>query len=363
LEEKNSNRPAGADYSIQKLILGTHTSDNEQNYLMIAQARLPAQNSEKIDMPEDPASGGFGSACKDKRFRIETEIPHEGEVNRARYMPLQHNVIATNTSSGEVHIYDYFRHPTKPEKNDIPKPELRLVGQNSEGYGLAWNTLKRGILASGGNNGKICIYDVENAATLGNNKSEPIQKIDGHIGAVEDISFHKMHQEIYGSVGDDKVLNLWDLRGGPKSPIKILNAHEKDVLSLDFNPFNEYLLATGSTDHTIGLWDMRNLAKKVHILKEHKDEVVNVSWSPFKESVIASGSNDRRILIWDLAKIGQKRTENPPELLFVHGGHTSKLQEMSWNPNEEFVMASVSGDNDIQIWQVVFLFHKINKLG
>jgi histone-binding protein RBBP4 len=27
----------GQDYSKQKLILGTHTSDNEQNYLMLAE--------------------------------------------------------------------------------------------------------------------------------------------------------------------------------------------------------------------------------------------------------------------------------------------------------------------------------------
>ena len=28
--------PAGKDYSVQKLILGTHTSENEQNHLMIS---------------------------------------------------------------------------------------------------------------------------------------------------------------------------------------------------------------------------------------------------------------------------------------------------------------------------------------
>ena len=28
-------------YSKQKLVLGTHTSENEQNYLMLAEARVP----------------------------------------------------------------------------------------------------------------------------------------------------------------------------------------------------------------------------------------------------------------------------------------------------------------------------------
>jgi histone-binding protein RBBP4 len=31
---------ADKDYSKQKMVLGTHTSDGEQNYLMIAEVRL-----------------------------------------------------------------------------------------------------------------------------------------------------------------------------------------------------------------------------------------------------------------------------------------------------------------------------------
>lgn len=33
----------GKDYSTQKLILGTHTSENEQNYLMIAEVQVRAK--------------------------------------------------------------------------------------------------------------------------------------------------------------------------------------------------------------------------------------------------------------------------------------------------------------------------------
>jgi hypothetical protein len=32
--------PPGKDYSVQKLILGTHTSENEQNHLMIAEVQV-----------------------------------------------------------------------------------------------------------------------------------------------------------------------------------------------------------------------------------------------------------------------------------------------------------------------------------
>lgn len=36
----------GRDYSTQKVILGTHTSEGEQNHLMIAEVELPLEDSE-----------------------------------------------------------------------------------------------------------------------------------------------------------------------------------------------------------------------------------------------------------------------------------------------------------------------------
>ena len=49
----------------------------------------------------------------------------------------------------------------------------------------------------------------------------------------------------------------------------------------------------------------------------------------------------------------------PPELLFIHGGHTSKISDFSWNPTEAWVICSVSEDNIMQVGQEAFIF-KIN---
>ena len=43
----------------------------------------------------------------------------------------------------------------------------------------------------------------------------------------------------------------------------------------------------------------------------------------------------------------------PPELLFVHGGHTAKVSDFSWNLSQPWVVASVAEDNILQIWQMV----------
>lgn len=44
--------------------------------------------------------------------------------------------------------------------------------------------------------------------------------------------------------------------------------------------------------------------------------------------------------------------DGPPELLFLHGGHTSKVSDISWNMNDEWTISSVSEDNVLQVWNM-----------
>jgi hypothetical protein len=41
--------------------------------------------------------------------------------------------------------------------------------------------------------------------------------------------------------------------------------------------------------------------------------------------------------------------DGPPELLFIHSGHTSKISDFSWNSNDDWVVASVAEDNILQV--------------
>lgn len=116
-------------------------------------------------------------------------------------------------------------------------------------------------------------------------------------------------------------------------------------------------MATGSADRTVALWDTRNMKAKVHSMEVHGDEVLQVAWSPMHETILASAGTDRRLNVWDLSRIGMEQDEEdaqdgPPELLFVHGGHTNKITDFSWNQNEPWVLCSTSEDNILQVWQM-----------
>lgn len=41
--------------------------------------------------------------------------------------------------------------------------------------------------------------------------------------------------------------------------------------------------------------------------------------------------------------------DGPPELLFMHSGHTGEVSDFSWNAEDEWVMASVDSSNYLQV--------------
>ena len=117
---------------------------------MIAKAKIPA----RIDGDKDVKDSGINKG--ESKIEIETRINHDGEVNKARPNPNQPNFIATKTTKGEVHVFDYHRHPPKPSDTTVT-PILRLQGHTQEGFALCWNTIKSGYLLSGASDCKVYI--------------------------------------------------------------------------------------------------------------------------------------------------------------------------------------------------------------
>ncbi|CAG9460272.1 unnamed protein product [Pedinophyceae sp. YPF-701] len=347
------------DYVKQSLLLGTHTCDNEQNFLMRAEVSLPTIDTETDNRAyndEDGQVGGFGAA--EGRVQVVQQINHDGEVNRARHMPQDKFKIATKTPSSDVLIFDYSKHPSKPEADGICRPEMRLKGHKQEGYGLSWSHHRPGYLLSGSDDAQICLWDINRGAGKPNGVLDAMSIYQCHEGVVEDVAWHSQHSHLFGSVGDDHRLVIWDTRQTPeRAAIMTVDSHSAEVNCLAFNPVNEYILVTGSADQQLVLHDIRALDRKLHIFEGHNDEVFQVGWMPGHETIMGSCGADRRMLIWDLARIGADQSpedaeDGPPELLFIHGGHTSKISDFAWDPESDWVVSSVSEDNVLQIWQV-----------
>ncbi len=116
-------------------------------------------------------------------------------------MPQDPHFIATKTVGAEVLVFDYRRFTSEPPADGKCNPTVRLTGHTKEGYGLAWNPNKAGQLLSASDDKTVCLWSMEGArdATL-----EAQTVFSGHSDVVEDVDWHRHHECLFGSVGDDR---------------------------------------------------------------------------------------------------------------------------------------------------------------
>ena len=279
-------------------------------------------------------------------------------------MPQNWKIIATRGPNADLFIWNLARHPAFP--SDTQKatsqicPQGVCIGHTKEGYAMEWSPCQEGMLLSGSEDTKIMLWDTGAAFAKHSAPGTPIRPLKSftaHTDIVEDVGWHAQDPNLMGSVGDDQFLYIWDVREERKPVQSVAEAHPSDVNCLAFHPKQEFILATGGADASVAIWDMRNMSTPMNILRGHSDQVFKLEWSPSNESILASCAADRRVALWDLARIGEAQSaaeaeDGPPELLFLHGGHTSKVSDFSWNSNKDFewTIASVSDDNLLQIW-------------
>ena len=159
----------GADSKSQKqrrLLLGTHTSDSEQNYVLMVNVVLPSDEDEEEETQTAATGENWHvemakSTGPRAKVEIAKRINHQGEVNRARYMPQNPSIIATKGPAAEVYVFDETKQPAKPPTNGAVTPLLKLLGHTKEGYGVCWNPNVVGRLVSASDDATICVWDTE----------------------------------------------------------------------------------------------------------------------------------------------------------------------------------------------------------
>jgi len=350
----------GKPMRTHRLLLGTHTSGASHDYLQIAHITLP--NPPAASLAEYNAQteelGGYGAAKEPINFSVVQKILHPGEVNKARYQPQNPNIIATWANNHNVYVWDRSKHPSIPG-NEI-KPQATLKGHKGEGFALEWNPHVEGQLLSGSEDNKVNLWDLQRDFSVDSKTISPKTTYSHHSATVNDVQYHPTFgKNLFGSVSDDLTFQLVDMRSPNTSKPAILfkQAHQDAINSLAFHPTLDKLFATGSADKTVGIFDLRFPDHgKIHSLEGHKDVITKIDWHPSDSAILASSSDDRRIVFWDLSRAGMEQTpedaeDGPPEMLFMHGGHTNRVSDFTWNRNDPWVMCSAAEDNLIQVWR------------
>lgn len=328
-------QPGQDPSSRQHMVIGTHTSGEEQNYLKIASIELPDEI-----LPEQSTSSS--DRTTKSNIKISRKFKHEEEVIRARYMPQDTNIIATINGKGTVYIYDQSMDQTDGLK-------LTLDYHKQNGYGLSFNSNDEGKLLSGSDDTTVALWDVTGKLLA------PISVwTESHSDIVNDCKWHEFDLNIFGSASEDLTLKLHDQRIRDSVTCTIKSKEPFNTLS--FSRHSKYLFAAAGTNSLVYLYDARNPSKVLHTMPGHEGSVTNLEFSSKEDGILVSSGDDRRVIMWDLAEIGAEQApddadDGAPEVMMIHAGHRSSVNDFSISPNIPWLIASTEEENIIQVWK------------
>ena len=203
-----------------------------------------------------------------------------------------------------------------------------FVAHATEVKACAVSPKTKSLLASGGDDCKVNIWNVSNSVSiwsLGNNKS-PVEKVCFDTDELNVVS---------GSVSG--ALKVFDLNEGRLA--RNLGGHKVNVTSLMYHPYGEFIVS-GSQDCTMKVWDVRNKTC-IQTYTGHEKEVTCVRFSPDGKWV-ASSSKDGQLIIWDLiaGKILQTLRLQP-----------AYARSFEFHPTD-LVMAAITSARTVRLWDL-----------
>jgi WD repeat-containing protein 68 len=137
---------------------------------------------------------------------------------------------------------------------------------------------------------------------------------------------------VFGSVGADGSLRIFDLRSLESSTIVYETQDLKPLLRIAWNKQDPRYIATivSSSDRVVIL-DLRNAARPVFELSSHTGNINSISWSQQSRHHICSAAEDGKAIMWDLGHTPDGGSMEIPTLLY----HSlTPINQIRWSPTE-----------------------------
>lgn len=210
--------------------------------------------------------------------------------------------------------------------------------------GLEFNAIAPNLLASGADDGEICIWDLANPAEPSH---FPPLKGSGSAaqGEVSFLSWNSKVQHILASTSYNGSTVIWDLKK-QKPVISFTDSVRRRCSVLQWNPDIATQLVVASDEDgspALRLWDMRNVMSPVKEFVGHTKGVIAMSWCPNDSSYLLTCAKDNRTICWDTVS-GEIVCEVP--------GGTNWNFDVHWYPKVPGVISASSFDGKIGIYNI-----------
>ncbi|KIY46828.1 DUF1900-domain-containing protein [Fistulina hepatica ATCC 64428] len=176
-----------------------------------------------------------------------------------------------------------------------------------------WSPHNDAIVASAGEDGKVCIWKVEAATFDGWSDDgwvppadfDPVSRIDASPKKIGQVLFHPTAANVLASASSDHVVKLWDL-ANPEDPRTVLTGHGDTIQSIAFN-LSGTLLATTCRDRKLRIFDTRAGGEAVRIADGHGGvKGCRVVWMGEMDRIATTGfskMSDRQVGVWEAGSL------------------------------------------------------------
>lgn len=246
--------------------------------------------------------------------------------------PGQSHCLAVGTSGNTVQLWDTVK----------LQPIRVLKGHNGRVCSLAWNSQ---LLSSGGQDSMILNHDIRAAQHIS-------AKLKGHSLQVCGLKWN-VDGTVLASGGNENYVCIWDVNMSQRrttqsendfhQPRHTLTQHTAAVKALAWSPFRRHKLATGggSADRTIMTWNTANGSMLNSV--DTGSQVCSLIWSTHgKEIVSAHGFSRNHLTLWKYPAMTRVQ-----EFKF----HTGRVLNMDLSPSGQQIV-SLSADETLCFWDM-----------
>ncbi|XP_062340760.1 protein transport protein Sec31A isoform X7 [Osmerus eperlanus] len=251
---------------------------------------------------------------------------------------LPSGVLIAGGENGDVILYD----PAKIVAGDSDV----IITQSDKHTGpvraLDVNSFQTNLVASGGNESEIYIWDLNNFGSpmTPGPKTQPLEDISC-------VAWNRQVQHILASASPSGRASVWDLRKNDLI-IKVSDhSNRMHCSGLAWNPEVATQLVLASEDDrmpVIQMWDLRFATSPFKILENHTRGVLAIAWSLADPELLLSCGKDNRILCWN---------PNTAEVLYELPTSTQWCFDIQWCPRNPAVLSAAAFDGHIGIYSIM----------
>uniref|UniRef100_A0A3B4FBW6 Protein transport protein Sec31A n=1 Tax=Pundamilia nyererei TaxID=303518 RepID=A0A3B4FBW6_9CICH len=275
------------------------------------------------------------------------------------WSPAQHHPIylATGTSAQQLDASFSTNASLEFFELDLAEPSLDMkscgsLSSSHRYHKLAWGPYgmdsqghPSGVLIAGGENGNVILYDT--AKIMSGESDAIIVESDKHTGPVRALDVNPFQTNLVASGGNESEIYIWDMNnfGSPMTPGPKTQPME-DISCVAWNKQVQHILASASPGGRASVWDLR---KNDLIIKvsDHSNRMhcSGLAWNPEVATQLVLASEDDRmpvIQMWDL------RFATSPLKILEH--HSRGILAIAWSLADPELLLSCGKDSRILCW-------------